>query len=59
MLGPNGQSNGCVSFRDYDKFLRAFLKGQVDRMVVVAALPRPPRMANTRRDHDDRYAAND
>ena len=27
MLGPNGQSNGCVSFRDYDKFLRAFLKG--------------------------------
>ena len=56
MLGPNGQSNGCVSFRDYDKFLRAFLKGQVDRMVVVAALPRPPRLANTRRD---RYAAND
>ena len=21
MLGPNGQSNGCVSFRDYPKFL--------------------------------------
>jgi len=59
MLGPNGQSNGCVSFRDYDKFLRAFLKGQVDRMVVVAALPRPPRLANTRREHDDRYASND
>jgi hypothetical protein len=59
MLGPNGQSNGCVSFRDYDKFLRAFLKGQVDRMVVVAALPRPPRMASLRRGHDDRYAAND
>jgi hypothetical protein len=59
MLGPNGQSNGCVSFRDYDKFLRAFLKGQVDRMVVVAALPRPPRMASMRRGHDDRYASND
>ncbi|HEX5211385.1 MAG TPA: DUF2778 domain-containing protein [Pseudolabrys sp.] len=59
MLGPNGQSNGCVSFRDYDKFLRAFLKGQVDRMVVVAALPRPPRMASMRRDHAERYAAND
>jgi type VI secretion system (T6SS) effector TldE1-like protein len=59
MLGPNGQSNGCVSFRDYNKFLRAFLKGQVDRMVVVAALPRPPRMASTRRDHNERYAAND
>ena len=25
MLGPNGQSNGCLSFRDYPKFLRAFL----------------------------------
>ncbi|MFL5127587.1 MAG: DUF2778 domain-containing protein, partial [Microvirga sp.] len=22
MLGPNGQSNGCVSFRQYDKFLQ-------------------------------------
>jgi len=56
MLGPNGQSNGCVSFRHYDKFLQAFLKGDIDRMVVVAALPRPPRLANTRRE---RYAAND
>ena len=24
MLGPNGDSNGCVSFRDYDAFLRAY-----------------------------------
>ncbi len=59
MLGPNGQSNGCVSFRDYDKFLNAFLRGEVDRMVVVSSLPRPPRFASTRRDHDDRYASND
>jgi hypothetical protein len=35
MLGPNGQSNGCVSFRNYPAFLNAFLKGQVDRLVVV------------------------
>ena len=35
MLGPNGQSNGCVSFKDYNKFLQAFLRGEVDRMVVV------------------------
>jgi hypothetical protein len=35
MLGPNGQSNGCVSFRDYQKFLQAFLKGEIDRLVVV------------------------
>lgn len=38
MLGPNGQSNGCVSFKDYSKFLQAFLKGQVKRLVVVPHL---------------------
>jgi hypothetical protein len=38
MLGPNGQSNGCVSFRDYEKFLTAFLDGKVDKMVVVTDL---------------------
>jgi hypothetical protein len=38
MLGPNGQSNGCVSFKDYDKFLEAFLAGKVDKLVVVASL---------------------
>lgn len=38
MLGPNGQSNGCVSFKDYQKFLTAFLDGKVDKMVVVADL---------------------
>jgi Protein of unknown function (DUF2778) len=36
MLGPNGQSNGCVSFRQYDKFLQAYLRGEVKRLVVVA-----------------------
>jgi hypothetical protein len=35
MLGPSGQSFGCVSFRDYQAFLHAFLKGEVDRLVVV------------------------
>ena len=27
MLGPNGDSNGCVSFKTYDVFLRAFQSG--------------------------------
>ena len=27
MLGANGQSNGCVSFRDYAAFLRAYQNG--------------------------------
>lgn len=36
MLGPRGDSNGCVSFRDYDRFLQAFLRGEVQRLVVVS-----------------------
>jgi type VI secretion system (T6SS) effector TldE1-like protein len=38
MLGSNGQSNGCVSFKDYEKFLSAYLRGDVTRMVVVPSL---------------------
>jgi hypothetical protein len=38
LLGPNGQSNGCVSFKDYARFLRAFQRGEVDRLVVVPSL---------------------
>src|SRR6266436_8051082 len=42
MLGPNGQSNGCVSFSDYPDFLDAYLKGEVDRLVVVEHLATAP-----------------
>ncbi len=38
LLGPNGQSNGCVSFRDYDAFLQAYVNHQIKRLVVVASL---------------------
>ncbi|SRR5579883_64552 len=38
MLGPNGQSNGCVSFKNYDAFLRAYQNGQIKRLAVVARL---------------------
>jgi len=38
MLGPNGDSNGCVSIKEYDKFLQAFRYGQVKRLVVVPSL---------------------
>ncbi|MFN3656320.1 MAG: DUF2778 domain-containing protein [Pseudolabrys sp.] len=49
LLGPNGQSNGCVSFKDYQKFLDAFLDGQVDRMIVVAQLDgKPPALVAER-----------
>jgi len=38
MLGPNGDSNGCVSFKDYPAFLEAFRNGTVKRLVVVKSL---------------------
>ena len=38
MLGPNGQSNGCVSLRNYDAFLHAYLDHRIKRLVVVASL---------------------
>jgi type VI secretion system (T6SS) effector TldE1-like protein len=38
MLGPNGDSNGCVSIKDYEKFLKAFSNGEIKRLVVVPNL---------------------
>lgn len=56
MLGPDGDSNGCVSFKDYSVFLQAYLKGDIDRLVVVpgngAALA-----SRSRDNRDARYAS--
>lgn len=41
LLGPNGDSNGCVSFKDYEAFLRAYKSGKVKRLVVVASVNDP------------------
>ena len=38
MLGPNGDSNGCVSIKNYEKFLKAFSDGAIKRLVVVPKL---------------------
>lgn len=49
MLGPNGDSNGCVSIKNYDRFLSAFRNGNIRRLVVVVKLDdRPPQAAATR-----------
>ncbi|MET0526922.1 MAG: tlde1 domain-containing protein [Microvirga sp.] len=50
MLGPRGDSNGCVSFKDYNKFLEAYLRGEVKRMVVTAGRGQDllPRIVNNR-----------
>jgi hypothetical protein len=36
MLGPNGDSNGCVSFRDYNAFLNAYRDQGIRKLAVVA-----------------------
>ena len=58
MLGPSGQSFGCVSFKDYPEFLHAFLRGEVNRIVVVPHLQAPPpaAAARARREDGKRYA---
>jgi hypothetical protein len=38
MLGPHGDSNGCVSFRNYQAFLQAYQNGQIRRLAVVASV---------------------
>jgi hypothetical protein len=59
MLGPSGQSFGCVSFRDYEQFLRAFKRGEVDRIVVVPHLDaKPPATVRASRDGTGRFAFN-
>jgi hypothetical protein len=42
MMGPNGQSNGCVSFKDYNAFLAAFRRGDFNQLLVVERLDNVP-----------------
>jgi Tlde1 domain len=60
MLGPTGQSYGCVSFKNYKAFLQAYLKGEVERLVVVPHLDGKPSQVAARaaRGHGERYAFN-
>jgi hypothetical protein len=38
MLGPNGDSNGCVSFKNYNAFLNAYRNQGIKRLAVVASV---------------------
>jgi hypothetical protein len=57
MLGPKGDSNGCVAFKNYDRFLQAYLRGEVKRLVVVTGsgqdAPSNGRLATPRRSDAD------
>ncbi|MEE1657836.1 tlde1 domain-containing protein [Microvirga sp. CF3062] len=58
LLGPRGDSNGCVSFKDYDKFLQAYLRGEVKRLIVTAGRGQDllPPMAGNRTAQPRRFA---
>ena len=47
-LGEAGASNGCISVRDYDKFLQAYEDGKFDRIIVVRSVedPLPSQLAS-------------
>ena len=36
MMGDNGDSNGCVSIKDYNAFLKAYQDGKIKRLAVIA-----------------------
>jgi hypothetical protein len=38
MLGPNGDSNGCISVKEFDRFRRAYDDGQFTHIAVVNSL---------------------
>ena len=45
MLGPEGDSNGCVSIRDYVRFRKAYDDGEINRLVVVPTMTAAPATA--------------
>lgn len=45
MLGPEGDSNGCVSVRDYVRFRKAYDDGEINRLVVVPSMSAAPASA--------------
>lgn len=38
MLGPNGDSNGCISVKHYERFLAAYRNGAIKRIAVVVSV---------------------
>jgi hypothetical protein len=41
LLGEAGASNGCISVRDYEKFLRAYEDGKFDQIIVLRSADEP------------------
>lgn len=49
LLGEAGASNGCISVRDYDKFLQAYEDGKFNQIIVLRSAdePAPSQVAST------------
>ena len=41
LRGRRAESNGCVVFKDYARFLAAYKRGKIKRLVVVPRMSRP------------------
>jgi hypothetical protein len=52
LLGAEGASNGCISVRDYDKFMQAFEDGKFNQIIVLRSAdePVPSQVANAQAD---------
>jgi hypothetical protein len=52
LLGEQGASNGCISVRDYEKFLQAYEDGKFNRIIVLrsAEEPVPSQVASAQAD---------
>jgi Tlde1 domain len=57
MMGPNGDSNGCVSIQNYPKFLEAYLNGQIERLIVVPRLTATSEILNASQASSSKRAA--
>nr|WP_292764320.1 DUF2778 domain-containing protein [Mesorhizobium sp.] len=44
LRGGRAESHGCVAFKDYDRFLKAFKKGKVTHIIVVPSLSKMPKV---------------
>lgn len=42
LRGRPAESNGCVAFKNYSRFLAAFKRGEIKQLLVVPSLPAPP-----------------
>lgn len=43
LLRRSNGSHGCVAFKDYNKFLKAFKAGKVKKMIVVPSMDKLPK----------------